>query len=117
MSGNNSYIKSMNGIVSFDSNGTTIEGDTITSGKIDCTTLNAKDVNATGALNTSYIYVDFMDKNIGTYITFISDVLFDYKLYVSNLWPSIGSNITVNGLLNIINGLKTGAIEGIDTNS
>ena len=39
MSGNNSYIKSMNGIVSFDSNGTTIDGDTITSGEIDCTTL------------------------------------------------------------------------------
>ena len=96
MSGNNSYIKSMNGIVSFDSGGTSIDGDVITSGEIDCTTLNAKDVNATGALNTSYIYVDFMDKNIGTYITFISDVLFDYKLFVSSLWPSTGSNITVN---------------------
>lgn len=117
MSGNNSYIKSMNGIVSFDSNGTTIDGDTITSGKIDCTTLNAKDVKATGSLNTSYIYVDYMDKNINAYITFISDVLFDYKLYVGNLWPSTGNNIIVNGFLNIINGLKTPAIEGIDTNS
>lgn len=117
MSGNNSYIKSMNGIVSFDSNGTTIDGDTITSGEIDCTTLNAKDVKATGSLNTSYIYVDYMDKNINAYITFISDVLFDYKLYVGNLWPSIGNNIIVNGFLNIINGLKTPAIEGIDTNS
>jgi hypothetical protein len=117
MSGNNSYSKSMNGIVSFDSGGTSIDGDVITTGEIDCTTLNATNINATGAFNTSYIFVDFMDKNIGSYITFISDVLFDYKLYVSNLWPSIGSNITVNGLLNIINGLKTGAIEGIDTNS
>ena len=87
MSGNNSYIKSMNGIVSFDSNGTTIDGDTITSGEIDCTTLNATDINATGALNTSYIFVDYMDKNINAYITFISDVLFDYKLYASSLWP------------------------------
>jgi hypothetical protein len=117
MSGNNSYSKSMNGIVSFNSGGTSIDGDVITTGEIDCTTLNSTNVNATGAVNTSYIFVDFMDKNIGSYITFISDVLFDYKLYVSNLWPSIGSNITVNGLLNIINGLKTGAIEGIDTNS
>jgi len=117
MSGNNSYIKSMNGIVSFDSNGTTIDGDVITSGEIDCTTLNATDVNATGSLNTSYIFVDFMDKNIGTYITFISDVLFDYKLYASSLWPSIGSEITVNGLLNITNRLKTESIEGLGTNS
>jgi hypothetical protein len=117
MSGNNSYIKSMNGIVSFDSNGTTIDGDTITSGEIDCTTLNAKDVKATGSLNTSYIYVDYMDKNINAYITFISDVLFDYKLYASNLWPSTGTSIIINGFLNIINGLKTPAIEGIDTNS
>ena len=117
MSGNNSYIKSMNGIVSFDSNGTTIDGDTITSGEIDCITLNAKDVKATGSLNTSYIYVDYMDKNINAYITFISDVLFDYKLYASNLWPSTGTNIIINGFLNIINGLKTPTIEGIDTNS
>ena len=117
MSGNNSYIKSMNGIVSFDSNGTTIEGDNITSGEIDCTTLNATDVNATGSLNTSYIFVDYMDKNVTSYITFISDVLFDYKLYASNLWPSTGTSIIINGFLNIINGLKTSTIEGIDTNS
>ena len=32
MSGNNAYVKSMNGIVSFDSGGTTIEGGNITSG-------------------------------------------------------------------------------------
>jgi hypothetical protein len=117
MSGNNSYRKSMNGIVSFDSGGTTIDGAVITSGEIDCTTLNATDVNATGALNTSYIFVDFMDKNIGTYITFISDVLFDYKLYASSLWPSNGTDITVNGLLNITNRLKTESIEGLGTNS
>jgi hypothetical protein len=30
--------------------GTTIEGDEITTGEIDCTTLNATDVNATGSL-------------------------------------------------------------------
>jgi hypothetical protein len=117
MSGNNSYRKSMNGIVSFDSGGTTIDGDVITSGEIDCTTLNATDVNATGALNTSYIFVDIMDKNIGTYITFISDVLFDYKLYASSLWASNGTDITVNGLLNITNRLKTESIEGLGTNS
>jgi len=117
MSGNGSYIKSMNGIVSFDSNGTTIDGDVITTGEIDCTTLNATDVNATGSLNTSYIFVDFMDKNIGAYITFISDVLFDYKLYASSLWPSTGSEITVNGLLNITTRLKTESIEGLGTNS
>ena len=59
MSGNVSYIKSLNGIVSFDSNGTTIEGDKVTSGTIDCTNLNATDIKATGSLNTSYIFVDY----------------------------------------------------------
>ena len=67
MSGNNAFIKSMNGIVSFDSNGTTKEGDTITSGEIDCTTLNATDVIATGSLNTSFMYIDYIDKNVNTY--------------------------------------------------
>jgi len=101
----------MNGIVSFDSNGTTIEGDKVTSGTIDCTTLNATDVKATGSLNTSYIFVDYMDKNVNEYITFISDVLFDYKLFVSNLWPASAGLITLNGSLNISDILRTASLE------
>ena len=111
MSRNNSYIKSMNGIVSFDSNGTTIEGDKVTSGTIDCTNLNATDVKATGSLNTSYIFVDYMDKNVNEYITFISDVLFDYKLFVSNLWPAVAGPITLNGSLTVSDVLRTASLE------
>jgi hypothetical protein len=112
MSGNNSFIKSMNGIVSFDSNGTTIEGDVITSGEIECTTLNATDVNATGALNTSYLFVDFIDKNIGTYITFISDVLFDYKIYCSEFFAATASTINFYANTTFHNSINVESING-----
>ena len=63
MSGNGSYIKSMNGIVSFDTGGTTIEGETITTDTIDCNTINAITANISSTINTSTIYADFIANN------------------------------------------------------
>ena len=80
MSGNGSYIKSMNGIVSFDSNGTTIEGGNITSDVIDCATLNAS-----STINTSTIYTDFIVNNANAYITMVGDTTFNNKLYASSI--------------------------------
>ncbi len=75
MSGNGSYIKSMNGIVSFDSGGTIIEGGNITADVIDCNTLNATDnidcnnLEATQNITSSnaysgYVYTDFILNSI-----------------------------------------------------
>ena len=119
MSGNGSYIKSINGIVSFDSGVTTIEGDAITTGTIDSTTINCSSINATSEVNTSFIYVDFLSIKAATYITFISDVLFDYNLYASSIWSAGGSGITLNnntgivGELSISSGLTTKYVEAL----
>jgi len=80
MSGNGSYIKSMNGIVSFDSGGTIIEGDLITTGTIDSTTINSNTINSTiincdelyasASVNTPSVVCDFIASE--TNITFNS---------------------------------------------
>ena len=68
MSRNGSYIKSMNGIVSFDDgDGTTIEGSQIDTDTINCNTLTAN----------SIIYTDFIDSNANTYIQCLSDITFN----------------------------------------
>ena len=64
MSGNGSYIKSMNGIVSFDSGGTSIEGDEINTGIINCITLNAS-----SDVNTITTYTNFIENNTSSSIT------------------------------------------------
>ena len=96
MSGNGSYIKSMNGIVSFDSGGTTIEGDEITTGTLNCTNLNA-----TTDVNTITTYTNFIENNTSSSITITGDTTFNNDIYVSNLYPlpGIGTEITFNGIM------------------
>ena len=96
MSGNGSYIKSMNGIVSFDSGGTTIEGDEITTGIINCITLNAS-----SDVNTITTYTNFIENNTSSTITVTGDTTFNNDVYVSNLYPlpGIGTEITFNGIM------------------
>ena len=68
MSRNGSYAKSMNGIVSFDDgDGTVIEGAGITTGIIDCTTLNAS-----STVDTSQLFADFIGTNENAEISVIS---------------------------------------------
>ena len=58
MSRNGSYAKSMNGIVSFDDgDGTVIEGDGITTGIINCTTLTASSTTTTTNFSPIGAYV------------------------------------------------------------
>jgi hypothetical protein len=77
MSGNGSYIKSMNGIVSFDSGGTTIEGGDITSDIINCDTLNATTELNTNTINSSTIYADFILNSANPNISIIGDTVAD----------------------------------------
>lgn len=122
MSGNNAYVKSMNGIVSFDSGGTTIEGGNITSNKIDCTTLNATTVNATSKVNTSTTFTDFIAPYANVDIAISGDAKFNGDIYVDNIYARTGSlttlknDTTVNGLLTS-NTLSTEQIEGRNTSS
>lgn len=104
MSGNGSYIKSMNGIVSFDSNGTTIEGDEITTETINCNTLNA-----TTDINTTTTYTNFIENNTSSSITITGDTTFNNDIYVSNLYPlpGIGTEITFNGIVRASSTINT----------
>ena len=77
MSGNGSYIKSMNGIVSFDTGGTTIEGSGITTDTIDCSTINAVTANISSTINTSTIYTDFLVPAVNAFITMLGTVKMD----------------------------------------
>ena len=62
-----SFVKSMNGILSFNTgSGTTIEGDTITTDIINCDTLNTINFNATN-LNTDNIQGTTPSSNITLY--------------------------------------------------
>jgi hypothetical protein len=98
MSGNNSYTKSMNGIVSFDTGGTSIEGDEITTGEINCTTLNAS-----SDVNTTTTYTNFIENNTSSSITITGDTTFNNDIYVSNLFPSPGitPEINLNGVVRV----------------
>lgn len=104
MSGNGSYIKSMNGIVSFDSGGTSIEGDEINTGIINCTTLNAS-----SDVNTITTYTNFIENNTSSSITVTGDTTFNNDIYVSNLYPlpGIGTEINFNGIMRAASTLYT----------
>jgi hypothetical protein len=110
MSGNGSYIKSMNGIVSFDTNGTTIEGDVITTGTIDSTTINCVDLNASASVNTPYIKTDFIfsDTNLG----FLSNASTIYNFLVPTKLASDNSTNSASTayVTTAINNLRTGTI-------
>ena len=112
MSGNNSYIKSMNGIVSFDSGGTTIEGGNITSDIIDCSTLNAS-----STINTSTIYADFIVNNANAYISMVGGTIFNNKLYASSICASnltqiiLNNDTRIDGYLSLTSGIQTVYLE------
>jgi hypothetical protein len=74
MSGNNSFNKSMNGIVSLDTGGSTIEGDTITTDTINCQTINATTANLIPTINTSQIFTDFIASAANPSISILGDV-------------------------------------------
>lgn len=79
MSGNGSYAKSMNGIVSFDDgNGTTIEGNEINTDIINCNTLNAQT-----DVNTSTIYTNFINSGTVGYVQCLTDVVFNAEVEAS----------------------------------
>ena len=115
MSGNGSYIKSMNGIVSFDSGGTTIEGGDITSDIINCDTLNATTEVNTNTINSSTIYADFILNSANPNISIIGDTKFNNDVYVDKIYPNTSGRVTINNLIS--NSLKTESIDGIDTSS
>lgn len=145
MSGNNSYVKSMNGIVSLDTGGTTIDGGNITADTVDCDTINATNANISSTLNTSTIYTDFILNNANPSLSIIGDTKFNNDVYVDNIYSNttgqveINDNTLINGSLTpnslytdeiypnitglvkitnlISNSLKTESIDGIDTNS
>ena len=145
MSGNNSYVKSMNGIVSLDTGGTTIDGGNITADTVDCDTINATNANISSTLNTSTIYTDFILNNANPSISIIGDTKFNNDVYVDNIYSNttgqveINNNTLINGSLTpnslytdviypnitglvtitnlISNSLKTESIDGRDNSS
>ena len=107
MSGNNAFNKSMNGIVSLDTGGTTIEGSNINTDTIDCDTINAVTANISSTINTSTIYVDFLVPAANVFITMIGDVKYNTNIYVDNLFSNLGTTINMN------NTIKTSKIDSI----
>jgi len=105
MSGNGSFSKSMNGIVSLDTGGSTIEGSTITTTEVD-----ASIVNATSEVNTSFLYTDYISAAANSFVSFVSQPRSSFtplvnddlcnKLYVDN--ATSGTNIL--SLTNIFTG-------------
>jgi hypothetical protein len=103
MSRNGSYAKSMNGIVSFDDgDGTVIEGDGITTGIIDCTTLNAS-----STVNTSQLFADFIGINQNTEISVISNTTFSGNIKTDYIYATSGSEIIINNNTSITGTLTT----------
>jgi hypothetical protein len=122
MSGNGSYIKSMNGIVSFDSGGTIIEGGDISSDVINCNTLNAtgdiecNNLNATLDVTSSKVYcgsvyTDFILNNGNINTVFIPPVVFNDTVKASFVPTTNDSlcnklyvdNITAGSILSLTN--------------
>jgi hypothetical protein len=107
MSGNGSFSKSMNGIVSLDTGGSTIEGSKITTTEID-----ASVVNATSEINTSFLYTDYISAYANSYVSFFSQPRSSFtplvnddlcnKNYVDN--ATSGTNIL--SLTNIFTGIS-----------
>jgi hypothetical protein len=137
MSGNGSYIKSMNGIVSLDTGGTIIEGGDISSDVVNCNTINATlDITSSNAYCGS-VYTDFIINNGNTDTVFIPPVVFNdtvkasfvpttndslcNKLYVDNI--TAGSILTLpntftgtsNTFNNVINTSKIDSITPSNT--
>jgi hypothetical protein len=118
MSGNGSYIKSMNGIVSFDSGGTIIEGDEISTGTIDSTTINSttinsttincEDLNATVSVNSPYVKTDFIFSD--TNLTFNSTASTTYNFSVPTQLQAVNSTLAAStayvrtAISNVLNG-------------
>jgi hypothetical protein len=108
MSGNGSYIKSMNGIVSFNTGSTIIEGTGITTDTIDCQTINVVTANVSSTINTSTIYVDFLVPAANAFITMIGDVKYNTNIYIDNIFANLGSTINMN------NTIKTTRLDSVD---
>jgi hypothetical protein len=113
MSRNGSYAKSMNGIVSFDDgDGTVIEGDGITTGVINCTTLTAS-----STVNTPTINTDFIGKKANSYITVLNNTTFNGDINVDNINANTGTiylnnNTTITGTLALTSNIQTAYLEG-----
>ena len=113
MSRNGSYAKSMNGIVSFDDgDGTVIEGDGITTGIINCTTLNAS-----STVNTPTINTDFIGKKANSYITVLNNTTFNGDINVDNINANTGTiylknNTSITGTLALTSNIQTAYLEG-----
>lgn len=113
MSRNGSYAKSMNGIVSFDDGeGTVIEGDGITTGVINCTTLTAS-----STVNTPTINTDFIGKKANSYITVLNNTTFNGDINVDNIYANTGTislknNTTITGTLALTSNIQTAYLEG-----
>jgi len=103
MSRNGSYVKSMNGIVSFDDgDGTTIEGNTINTDIINCTTLNASlDVNS---INT---FTDFIATNANTNIQVLSDTYFNDNVYVGDIYSKDNTFIYLKNSTSVTGSIKS----------
>jgi len=113
MSRNGSYAKSMNGIVSFDDgDGTVIEGSELSTGTINCTTLNASSTVKSGTINT-----DFITANANAGISVLSNTTFN-NIYVNNIYNnasgtiSLKNNTAITGTLAITSTFQTDSIEG-----
>ena len=113
MSRNGSYAKSMNGIVSFDDGeGTVIEGDGITTGIINCATLNAS-----STVNTPTINTDFIGKKANSYITVLNNTTFNGDINVDNINANTGTiylknNTSITGTLALTSNIQTAYLEG-----
>ena len=122
MSGNGSYIKSMNGIVSFDSGGTIIEGGDISADVLNCNTINAtgdidcNNLNATLDITSSNaysgsVYTNFIINNGNTDITVAPPVIFSSTVKASFVPTTNDSlcnklyvdNITAGSILSLAN--------------
>ena len=122
MSGNNAFVKSMNGIVSLDTGGTTIEGSTITTDTVDCDTINAVTANISSTINTSTIYTDFIANAANAFITMFGNVKFNNDIYVDNIYSNTAGQVNIQNSTVITgsltsNGVRSETIDGKDTNS
>jgi hypothetical protein len=111
MSGNNAFNKSMNGIVSLDTGGTTIEGEIITTDTINCQTINATTANLSPTINTSQIFTDFIATAANPFISILGDVKYNNNLYVDNIYANLGTTVNIN------NTLKTTRFDSVDPTS
>ena len=114
MSRNGSYAKSMNGIVSFDDgDGTIIEGAELSTGIINCETLNAS-----STVNSSQLFTDFIGPNANSGISVLSNTTFNNNIYVNNIYDnasgtiSLKNNTAITGTLAITSTFQTASIEG-----